>query len=553
MRSRFWVLAIAAGAAILSISAEQPAASNILRATLDNGLRVVVVRDPFAPVVTVEENYLAEADETPPGFPGLAHAQEHMAFRGCAGLSSDQIAAAYAQMGGSNNADTQQDVTQYFATVPAENLSVALRLDAACMQQMVDSDEQWEQERGAIEQEVARDLSNPTYKFVTRLNQDLFAGTPYAHDALGTKGSFDATTREMLRKFFQDWYAPNNAILVICGNVDADKTLASVKQIYGAIPRRDVPKRPEVKLAPVKAESFTIQSDLPYKLVFLAWRMPGTDSPDSAAARIMAETLASQRASLYNLVVSGKALATDFANAETYRKASVAFAAAAIPANGDAVAAADSLRKIVAGYAARGLPADLVDAAKRSALAAAEFRRNSIPGLAESWSEAVAAEGKRSPDEDVAAIAEVTLADVNRLARTYLTEGSTITATLDPAPSGTPVEAKGFGGAEQVTSPPAKPVTLPDWAASALETLAVPQSSIHPVEVTLANGIRLIVQTETISPDHHAGWPHPPGAGPRNTSWQGGRLRYPRRPVLVRHQRPWPCGVSESARRCCRR
>src|SRR5579883_3003564 len=102
-------------------SANRPA---VERATLANGLRVIAVRDPLAPVVTVEENYLAGADETPPGFPGTAHAQEHMAFRGCSGLSGDQIAAIYAQLGGIDNADTQQHITQYFATVPVEDLDV---------------------------------------------------------------------------------------------------------------------------------------------------------------------------------------------------------------------------------------------------------------------------------------------------------------------------------------------------------------------------------------------------------------------------------------------
>ncbi len=103
------------------------------RAVLKNGLRVVVIRNPLAPVVTVEENYLAGGDETPDGFPGTAHAQEHMAFRGCAGISGDQTAALYAQLGGLNNADTQQNITQYFATVPAADLDIALRMDSACM------------------------------------------------------------------------------------------------------------------------------------------------------------------------------------------------------------------------------------------------------------------------------------------------------------------------------------------------------------------------------------------------------------------------------------
>ena len=85
---------------------------------------------------------------------------------------------------------------------------------------MEDSDAEWAQEKGAIEQEVARDLSEPTYKFITRLNEDLFSGTPYEHDALGTRESFEATTGGMLKRFHNDWYAPNNAILIVTGNVD---------------------------------------------------------------------------------------------------------------------------------------------------------------------------------------------------------------------------------------------------------------------------------------------------------------------------------------------
>ena len=105
-----------------SLPAQNTNSTGVTRATLDNGLRVVIVRDPLAPVATVEDNYLVGADETPAGFPGMAHAQEHMAFRGCTGLTADQIAAIYAQLGGYMDADTQQNITQYFVTVPAKDL-----------------------------------------------------------------------------------------------------------------------------------------------------------------------------------------------------------------------------------------------------------------------------------------------------------------------------------------------------------------------------------------------------------------------------------------------
>jgi zinc protease len=472
----------------------------VLRATLDNGLRVVIVRDPLAPVVTVEENYLVGGDETPAGFPGMAHAQEHMAFRGCAGLTAEQIAAIYAQLGGDQNADTQQNITQYFVTVPAQDLEVALRVDSACMQDVEDSDAQWTEERGAIEQEVSRDLSNPTYKFITRLNQDLFSGTPYAHDALGTKPSFDVTTGAMLRKFYQDWYAPNNAILVITGDVEPRAALAKVKQLYGPIKRKTLPARPAVNLQPVKAESFTLDSNLPYELIFVAFRMPGTDSADFAAARILSDVVSSQRAELYGLVPQGKALGTDFGLAETYPKASVAYALAAIPAGADPASITAEMKTILAGYATKGVPAALVEASRKGEIAGAEFQRNSITDLASTWSEALAGEGRQSPSDIVEAMKKVTVADVNRVAKTYLSVQNAIVATLKPSTSGEPVSDKGFGGSEVTTAAPTKPVTLPDWAEASVKSLQVPQAVTHPVDLTLSNGLRLIVQTERLSP-----------------------------------------------------
>jgi len=488
-------------------SAVRPAAlissvtpSDVTRATLENGMRVVVVRDPLAPVVTVEQNYLVGGNETPEGFPGMAHAQEHMAFRGCAGLTADQIAAIFAQLGGFENADTQQNITQYFSTVPAADLDIALRVDSACMQSIDDSEQEWAQEKGAIEQEVARDLSSPAYKFLTRLNEDMFPGTVYAHDALGTKESFDVTTGEMLRQFYRRWYGPNNAILVIAGDVQPEQVLRKVKELYGGIPRKQLPPRPEIKLAPVKSESFTLESNLPYSLAFIAYRVPGTDSADFAATRILADVLASERGKLYEMVPQGKALQIDFDLEETYPKASVAVSVAVLPAGRDAASAVGEMRKTLDGYATNGLPGDLVEAAKRRLIAKAQFRRNSIPGLAEAWSDALAARGLYSPDDDVDRVKLVELQDVNRIAKEFLTDANSITAALKSVPGGEAVSAKGFGETEQLTSRPTKPVKLPEWASSRLMALELPPTVPQPVETVLRNGIRLIGRQVTITP-----------------------------------------------------
>ncbi len=232
---------------MISISGAATAADeNVFRAVLDNGLRVVIVRNPLAPVVSTVINYQVGSDETPPGFPGMAHAQEHMMFRGSPGLSAGQLANISAEIGGDFNADTQQMLTQYFFTAPAEDLDFALHIEAVRMKAVLSTEELWGKERGAIEQEVAQDLSNPEYVFYTNLLALVFKGTPYAWDALGSRPSFDKTTGAMLKEFHDTWYVPNNAILVICGDVDPSAAMAKVKELFGDLPSGKLPERPRL-------------------------------------------------------------------------------------------------------------------------------------------------------------------------------------------------------------------------------------------------------------------------------------------------------------------
>ena len=478
--------------------AQSPPAPGVVRATLPNGLRVVIVRNTLAPVVTTEINYLVGSNEAPAGFPGTAHALEHMMFRGSPGLTRSQLAQIAAAMGGDYDADTTQTVTQFFFTAPASDLDVALHIESIRMRGLDLTPSGWAKERGAIEQEVSMDNSNPIYKFETQVEAALFKGTPYAHDALGTRPSFNKTTAGLLRTFYSTWYAPNNAILVIAGDVDPAAALAEVRKLFGTIPAKPLPARPAVRLEPVQPRTLSLPTDLPVSLVAVSYRMPGLQARDYAAAEILADVLGSQRGSLYALVPEGKVLETGFAY-EPEPQVGEGIAYAAVPKGANTKMALGEVQAVLRTIVKDGVPADLVEAAKRNEIASLEFNKNSISGLANAWSSALAFQGLDSPDAMKAAFQGVTVADVDRVARETLDPAHAINAILQPQASGKAIASKGFGGAESFASAPGKTVKLPAWAEKALSRVEVPRSSIHPVVTTLPNGLKLVVQPESVS------------------------------------------------------
>ena len=344
---------------------------------------------------------------------------------------------------------------------------------------------------------MAGDLSDPGDVFYTKLLSAIFRGTPYEHDALGTRPSFDATTGAMLKKFHDTWYAPNNAILVIAGDVDPAATIATVKDLFGAIPAKKLPARHQVELEPVKPETLHLATDLPYGLAVAAFRWPGSNSPDFAAAQVLADVLGGQRSSLRELVPRGQALSVSF-SFDNFPEASLAYAQAAFPAGGDGTVLLHQVREILGDIARNGAPAELVDAAKRHEVADAEFKKNSISDLAMFWSDAVALEGRNSPGDDIEAIQKVTVEDVKRVASRLLNQQGIDIGHSTPQASDRPVSSSTFGKPEFLAATENAAAPLPAWAQK-VSQLFVPASNVRPQVTTLSNGLKLIVQPETVS------------------------------------------------------
>lgn len=480
-------------------AAQAQQADDVTRATLPNGLRIVIVRNTLAPMVSTEITYLAGSYEAPKGFPGTAHALEHMMFRSSKGMSGAQLNEMTGKMGAQNNAFTTNDATQYFFVAPSQYLDLLLHIESIRMRGAELTTKSWDLEKGAIEQEVSRDISSPDYLAFQQAEQILYKGTGYADDALGSRPTFDATTGKILRGFYDRWYQPNNAILVIAGDVDPQATLARVKELFGSIPKGDVPAATPLKPEAFQPQTITRTTPDPTGTVQYVFRTPGQRSKDYAALQVLMDVLNNPRSTLSDLAAQGKVLSAD-AQSQPFAHGGIGIIEAGFPTGGDGHKALAELDGVVSALLKDGAPADLVEAAKRKEKAQFEFNKNNAMDMASAWSQALAWQGLDSPQQALDAILAVTPADVDRIAREYLKPDQRLTVVLTPDPNGKrPPESQGFGGTESFGSDDKLDAPLPAWATAQLSKLQMPHWTLDPVTMPLPNGIRLIVQPTGVS------------------------------------------------------
>jgi zinc protease len=482
-------------------SSAVPSASDVLKATLHNGLRVVIVPNALAPVVATDMTYLVGSRDDPPDFPGMAHAQEHMMFRGTPNLSTSALGTIATALGGDFNASTSDTLTQFQFTVPSADLDAVFRIESDRMRDINDAQEQWQNERGAIEQEVLNDETAPGADFFSAARAAAFAGTPYQHEGVGTRAAFDRLTGTELKKFYERWYAPNNAVLVVAGNVDPEATLAKIRSYFEAIPGRAVPGHVPAHLRPLGHTLFRKPSTLVYPLAAVAYRMPGVDSPDFLPSYVLQAILDSQRGPMRALVDEGDALDAEFTSEPYVPEAQLAFATAALGPQGDAAAMAQRLEHVVSAYARQGVPRELFETTKRRLIADQELSRNTIESLASDWATTIADDGEPSIVREQQLIAAVTIEQVDRTARKYLDTPDTFVGALTPSANASqeaPPAPAQLGPEKQLQAEPSV-TQLPDWGNELVQRVAVPETTLAPTRTKLDNGITLIVQPESIS------------------------------------------------------
>ncbi|WP_406072397.1 M16 family metallopeptidase [Micromonospora sp. NBC_01638] len=284
---------------------------------LDNGLRVVVSEDRTAPAVAVNLWYDVGSRHEPAGQTGFAHLFEHLMFEGSVNVAKTEHMKLIQGSGGSLNATTNPDRTNYFETVPAEHLELALWLEADRMGGLVPAltQETLDNQRDVVKNERRQRYENVPYGDAwLRLLPLLYPpGHPYHHATIGSMADLNAADLATFQAFHQTYYAPNNAVLTVVGDATASDVFALADKYFGALPARDdIPPAPDGRSVPATGQSAaeSVSADVPAPRVYLAHRTYPFGSPAYNVITVLATVLGSGRGSrLYQRLADGERIA----------------------------------------------------------------------------------------------------------------------------------------------------------------------------------------------------------------------------------------------------
>jgi len=308
-----WLLLLLALFLALPVAAQQWKAPTSMK-KLPNGLTVVVSEDHSAPTFGLCISYGIGFRLEPEGRTGFAHLFEHMMFEGTPNAPKGVLMRVIEGGGGNLNGDTRYDRTEYIETAPISALDPVLWIEADRLKTLDFSLKNLENQRNVVEEEVRVNVMNRPYGlfFAIDLPGKAFDTYPNAHNFYGDFRDLDAAKIEDVQKFYEQYYAPNNAVLAIVGDVQPEDIYAKVEKYFGPIPARRVPPRPKVDEPAQTAERRATETDKLAKVPALAigYRMPPRHSPDVLAGAVTGELLHNGQASLlYQALVKEKQVA----------------------------------------------------------------------------------------------------------------------------------------------------------------------------------------------------------------------------------------------------
>ena len=409
---------------------------------LKNGLRVLLVEDHSAPVISLALNYDVGSRNEKQGRTGFAHLFEHMMFQGSANVGKSEHFILVDTNGGQMNGTTNEERTLYFESLPANQLDLMLFLESDRMKGLDITKENLDNQRNAVQEERRLGVDNQPYgKLFEQFGEKMYDNFNYKHSVIGSMDDLNAASVEDVKEFFRIYYAPNNAALVLVGDFKTDVALAKIKQYFEAIPAQPMPPKVDTTEPEQTAERRFIVDDplaqLP--LLMIGYKGVRGNTPDAYAMQVLATVLGSGQSSrLYQKLVKEKQLTLGAGSFAQARRGPGAFQIQANIAPGKPVAEVEEaiyaeIAKLQNEPIADWELAKAKQIAKRSAI----NQRQSSLGLAINLVENTTAwNDPNLINTRLDKIAAVTKEDVMRVAKQYLQAKNRTVGLAQPKPKG---------------------------------------------------------------------------------------------------------------------
>jgi zinc protease len=428
------------GSAQTGSSAASVPQVNFTEYRLANGLRVILAPDRSAPVIATSITYNVGSRNERPGRTGFAHLFEHLMFQGSENVGRGEHFVLINDNGGSFNGTTNQDRTNYFATLPANQLDLALYLEADRMRALDINPENLNNQRLVVQEERRQSYDNQPYGALFETVLDLsYSNFAYKHSTIGSMADLNAATLDDVRAFFKTYYAPNNATLAVVGDFNAADAKAKIQKYFGAISRQPAPPPVDVTEPPPSGERRKTIEDPLARLprYAAAYRTVPGNSPDYCALNLLAGILGRGRTSRLYSAVTEKRLALNATASESESRGEGLFMVNAnLTPQGDVDAVEAAIDAEIARIQNEGVTEAELNRAKTQARLGTITRLQTALGKANQLSSnAVFFDDPNRVNTLLPSLQAVTAADVRRVARKYLVPRNRVVVIGRPAPS----------------------------------------------------------------------------------------------------------------------
>ncbi len=415
---------------------------------LANGLRVILSVDHAAPVAAVSVTYDVGSRNEREGRTGFAHLFEHMMFQGSANVGKGEHMLLVQDNGGTMNGTTNQDRTNYFETVPANQLELALFLEADRMRSLDISQANLDNQRAVVQEEKRQSYDNQPYGAMQETLLDMaYSSFAYKHTTIGSMADLNAATLDDVRQFFKTYYAPNNAVIAVVGDFDEGKAKKLVEKYFGGIPQQPAPASVDVNEQPLGGEKRKILTDSLARLTCYeaAYKTVAGNHPDAEALNMLGSILSGGRTGRLYTAITEKRLALNAsAGGGGGRGPGLFSLSATLPPGGDLVALEKAFDAEIERIKTEGVTADEVKKAKTQARArmlvgGGGGRGGGFGGLMSALGKANALSQNavffNDPNRvntQLSRLETVTAADVKRVANQYLNKNNRVVIIVEP-------------------------------------------------------------------------------------------------------------------------